>query len=91
VPQRCWHAAGGFADCPAAEDRACWRAAAAAAACRAPREGWAGSVVRRKKESSFLKKRTKNLLDIGVRLPDRRATAIQESFASFLQKRSSFL
>ncbi len=39
---------------------------------------------------SFLKKRTKKLLPIGVRLPDRPATAIQKFFASFFQKRSSF-
>jgi hypothetical protein len=41
-----------------------------------------------KQERSFLKKRTKKLLHIGVRLPDRHATAIQKFFASFFQKRS---
>jgi len=44
-----------------------------------------------KEECSFLKKRTKKLLDIGVRLPERCAIAIQKFFASFFQKRSAFL
>jgi hypothetical protein len=37
---------------------------------------------------SFLKKRTKKLLHIGLRLPDGRVRAIQKFFASFFQKRS---
>ncbi len=39
---------------------------------------------------SFLKKRTKKLLDIGVRGPARVHTNEQKSFASFLQKRRPY-
>jgi hypothetical protein len=46
--------------------------------------------VGRGKECSFLKKRTKKLLFLGVSLPDKPATAIQKFFASFFQKRSAF-
>jgi hypothetical protein len=48
-------------------------------------------VVYLKEESrSFLKKRTKKLLDFGVRDPASVAAKEQKSFASFLQKRRPF-
>jgi hypothetical protein len=37
-----------------------------------------------------LKKRTKKLLDIGVRLPERPQPNIHKFFGSFFQKRSAF-
>jgi hypothetical protein len=40
------------------------------------------------RSSSFLKKRTKKLLFLWRTVPDRTATAMKKSFASFLQKRS---
>jgi hypothetical protein len=38
------------------------------------------------RQQFFFEKRTKKLLDIGVRLPDRDAAEMQELFASFFEK-----
>jgi hypothetical protein len=65
---------------------------------RMPRMWWCGScrwigrgLIECIKECSFLKKRTKKLLDFGVRDPAGVPTKDQKSFASFLQKRRVFL
>jgi hypothetical protein len=49
---------------------------------------WLG--VERKKVCSFLKKRTKQLLDFGADSPARVRAKNQKAFASFLQKRRPF-
>jgi hypothetical protein len=49
------------------------------------------SALKRKKEPSFLKKRSKRLLFVDVYASQATDAKVQKSFASFLQKRRFFL